>query len=81
MADKAPEACLNCKFWDVYPGEIGDQVGDCRRNPPTLNGHALAALSTHFQLSESLMDPANLYTASAFPATHQTSWCGHYQEI
>ena len=59
-------------------------MGDCRRNPPRLSETLIARCMTPPSYSggvglEDAMEPTTLYAASAFPVTHEKSWCGEFE--
>lgn len=64
------ESCKNCKYWNSLEKEvwkeIGKQMGECRRNSPTV------IFSRHLNLS--------LYSKwPHFPWTDSEEWCGDYK--
>jgi hypothetical protein len=71
--------CRACIHWDRYKGGSAE-LGDCRRYPPRINDLLLArvlpGLST--PLSDHDEVERDLYVASAFPITHESSACGEY---
>jgi hypothetical protein len=79
--------CYSCRYWDQYTDEhlLDSQrrTGDCRRRPPLLNEVILARVmpspryNSGVELDDA-MEPTTLYAASAFPVTHETSWCGEF---
>ena len=83
----APDTCASCRFWDRYTDdgllESQRRVGDCRRQPPRISETILSRFMTvpsiglHVDASEAA-EPLTIYAASAFPVTHQTSWCGDF---
>lgn len=77
------DACQSCRFWDRYvggPTSLSNDLGDCRFNPPAISQAILAAC-----LPGGRCDPLDgelvltLYPASAFPVTHEDTWCGRFE--
>lgn len=74
-------SCAGCTHWDRYTeSDIAKKLGDCRRYPPKLNDEVLKRLLPGFGVSlHEYDDLANdLYIASPFPVTHETSDCGEF---
>ena len=55
--------CLDCKFYD----ELDDQMGLCKRYPPTLAFNDKCA---------SIEDECD---QTVFPVVNETCWCGEYK--
>jgi hypothetical protein len=73
--------CASCTHWDRYSdSDIANKVGDCRRHPPLLNAELLKRMLPGFGVSLHEYDDlaSDLYIASAFPVTHETSVCGEF---
>lgn len=84
----ARESCAGCRFWDRYDDEglleSQRRVGDCRRRPPLISETIVARVMPppHYNSGVGLadaMEPETLYIASAFPVTHEESWCGEFE--
>lgn len=82
-----PETCADCRFWDRYTDtdllDSQRRVGDCRRRPPLISDTVLSRFMTvpSFGLQvdpNEATEPLTIYAASAFPVTHERSWCGDY---
>ncbi len=79
----AAASCQVCRFWDRYgDSQLGAHLGDCRRHPPRISetllkqrmpGRGIALDEVELELT--------LYPPSAFPVTHEESWCGEHQTI
>ncbi|WP_260597839.1 hypothetical protein [Sphingomonas endolithica] len=86
----APETCADCRFWDRYTdaGLLDSQrrVGDCRRRPPLIIETVLSrsmivpSFGMQVELDEAI-EPLTIYAASAFPVTHEKSWCGEFNHL
>ena len=81
----AAKSCAACRHWDRYEGgksSLSTDKGDCRRYPPLINEtllkRCMPGLSVDMSGYEIELD---LYTASAFPVTHETSLCGEFESI
>ena len=80
------EACANCRFWDVYEAgsayydKVGEvDVGECRRRAPCISDELLRR-TMPWPGCDQFESLANiLYLPSAFPVTHEGSWCGEYE--
>ncbi len=73
--------CSTCLYWDRYTGgphSMSTDLGDCRRRPPviseTLMARRMPGPGTELQDELEL----DIYVASSFPVTHETSWCGDH---
>jgi hypothetical protein len=81
-----PEQCNRCRFWCEEmkhrdPNDADWGFGRCRREPPRLSESYIAALMPKLEYGQQHdpdMDALQLSTASIFPATHSTDWCGKY---
>ncbi len=79
----AGEKCARCRFWDRYDegGEhsLSSKIGDCRRHPPQISEALLdqGMPGRGIPLADIELELA-VYPASAFPVTHETSWCGEF---
>jgi hypothetical protein len=78
------QTCAACRHWDRYEGGEGSlstNKGDCRRHPPRISEALLTrhlpGLSVDMNGYELELD---IYTASAFPVTHETSLCGEFAQ-
>ena len=81
----APESCAGCRFWDRYEGSassLSTDKGDCRRRSPLISetllrermpGRGIPIAEVELEL--------DIYVASAFPVTHESSWCGDFQSL
>ena len=87
--DGAELACATCRFWDRYADthllDSQRRAGDCRRHPPRLSETILARVMPTPQYNRGVdlndaTEPSTLYVASAFPVTHETSWCGEFAQ-
>jgi len=77
----AGSTCTTCLFWDRYEGgphSLSKKLGDCRRRPPLISETLMARRmpGAGIELSDEM--ELDVYVASAFPVTHETSWCGEY---
>lgn len=81
--------CNGCRFWNLDESTIDKSdpnwgFGYCRRKPPVLVDSLIAAEivpPTYGQQSD--LDrpaPANTWTASVWPATFATEWCGEFAD-
>jgi hypothetical protein len=84
----APQ-CNGCRFWKLDDTTIDDLNreawgwGFCRRRPPTLVDSLIAAEIVPPRYGD-LIDlerptPIDTYTASLWPATFATEWCGEHK--
>lgn len=76
--------CSTCRFWDRYGTDYGDSAqlkGDCRRQPPAISNALLGARLKDGGFDD-IDDPfvLSVYLSSAFPVTHEASWCGEYAD-
>jgi hypothetical protein len=80
----AREACLRCRFWDRYDEGsehgLSFDKGDCRRRPPAISETLLRERlpGRGIPLAEVELE-LDIYVASAFPVTHELSWCGDFE--
>lgn len=73
------ETCSECRFWDRYTeGQLSTDKGDCRRRPPMINDRIMQYRMPGRGLGDWNEMELDLYVASAFPVTHETSWCGEF---
>lgn len=72
--------CARCIHWDRYTTGENKYVGDCRRYPPRINDLLLARVLPGMSITLAEHDEiaSDLYVASAFPVTHESSRCGEY---
>jgi len=73
--------CASCRHWDRYSeSDISKKLGDCRFNPPVINDVLLARVMPGMGVSMSEYNDieCDIYVASAFPVTHETSACGRW---
>jgi hypothetical protein len=80
------EHCQDCCFWDRYESDGGahalnKDLGDCRRNPPPISEQILVRVMPGFGIPQTDDLELNVYAASAFPVTHQESWCGRFKPL
>lgn len=81
------QRCNTCRFWleDMSvrdPNDINGGYGSCRLRPPVLLDCIVKPLMpqlSYGQLTDPDMDPLELVSATRFPATQATDWCGQYQ--
>ncbi len=65
--------CNTCQHYD----EINDEVGDCRRNPPSVSDLFLAN-AIHAKPDAS--DIGHIYLATIYPVVEGSQVCGEYSE-
>ncbi len=82
-----PDQCNQCRFWREEmdhrdPNDVNWGYGWCRRNPPTIVEsvavHMLPPLRYGQQVDPDL-DTVDLISASKFPSTFATEWCGKFE--
>lgn len=56
--------CCTCRYWSKCPGT---DTGSCRRHTPTV-------------FFVDYGNPEDTGTATEWPRTHGTEWCGEYEE-
>lgn len=87
MADQLPaERCNKCRFWledmaDRDPNDPDWGFGSCRLRPPRLIECIVQPLMPQMRYGQQAdpdMAPLALVSASRFPATFSTDWCGAY---
>lgn len=79
--------CNRCRFWleDMRVRDPRDEnfgFGHCRREPPRLSEAMVKALRpkpSHNEQIEPEMTTTSMMTASLFPATFATDWCGRFK--
>jgi hypothetical protein len=74
--------CANCRFWDRYDDDhvvAARSKGDCRRRPPRVSDAILGLRDPEVDDIDDRFI-SELYLASAFPVTHETSWCGEHDD-
>ena len=85
----APQ-CSGCRFWKldettIDPLDPDWGFGSCRRNPPALIDSMVAAsiVPPRYGNQSDLVrpDPASAYSASLWPATFATDWCGTFNGV
>lgn len=88
MTDALPaERCNKCRFWhedlaDRDPNDADCGYGSCRREPPRLIEPIVKLLMPELRYGQHTdldMSPLELLSASRFPATGATDWCGQYE--
>jgi len=81
--------CNDCRFWRMDETTIDQNdpdwgFGFCRRRPPVLIDALIAAeiIPPRYgnQTDLDRPSPVNAYSASIWPATCSTEWCGEYSE-
>jgi hypothetical protein len=81
------DQCNRCRFWredmtDRDPNDPDWGFGLCRREPPRVSEAYIAALMPRLQYGQQA-DPeictTERVTASLFPATCSTDWCGRFK--
>lgn len=81
------DQCNGCRFWreDMTvrdPVDANWGFGTCRRQPPKLIEAIVAPLMPQLRYGQQCdidLDTVDLTSASKFPATHATEWCGEFQ--
>jgi hypothetical protein len=81
------ERCNKCRFWhedmaDRDPNDANCGYGSCRREPPRLVEAIVKPLMPELRYGHHTdpdMSPLELLSASRFPATGATDWCGRYE--
>lgn len=82
------EQCNRCRFWredkaERDPNDPGWGFGLCRREPPRVSETYVAALMPKLEYGQQA-DPeigvVAMTTASLFPATTLTDWCGRFEQ-
>ncbi|MGW8278557.1 hypothetical protein ACWGK7_03550 [Sphingomonas aurantiaca] len=81
------ERCNRCRFWledmrDRDPNDTDWGFGSCRRRPPALVECIVRPLMPQLrygQQEDPDMGPLDLVSATRFPATCSTDWCGEFQ--
>jgi len=83
------EQCNRCRFWledkaGRDPNDPDWGFGRCRREPPRVSEAYVAALMPRLEYGQQA-DPeistVEMTTASLFPATCSTDWCGHFDAL
>ena len=83
------QRCNKCRFWledmaDRDPNDPNWGFGSCRREPPRLIESIVKPLMPELRYGQQQdpdMGPLELVSASRFPATASTDWCGRYEAI
>lgn len=74
--------CAGCIHWDRYEGgesSLSTDKGDCRRYPPLISETLLKRCMPGLSVDMSGYDiELDIYTASAWPVTHESSLCGEF---
>ena len=85
----SPLQCNRCHFWKldpstIDPGDVDWGFGFCRRKPPALVDCMIAAeiVPPRYGQQSDLdrPDPLGVYSASIWPSTFATEWCGEFVE-
>jgi hypothetical protein len=81
------EQCNRCRFWKLDNDTIDERdpdwgFGFCRRRPPTLVDSLIAAEIVPPRYGEQIdvdrPEPARAWTATLWPSTFATEWCGEF---
>ncbi len=63
--------CENCKWWDNFPVDEGEKLGQCRRSAP-IPRHFL-----HIEVNPPDKENAGAYDIE-WPFTEYNEWCGEF---
>lgn len=83
------ERCQGCRYWredarHTDPSDPSFAFGSCRREPPRIIGdiaRVIMPAPEYGQQVDPEIDVVALTTATLFPATHSTDWCGQYEPV
>lgn len=81
------EQCNRCRFWledmkERDPNDANWGFGRCRLRPPVISESYVAAFIPKLEYGQQCdpdIDTTSLSTASLYPATHSTDWCGSFE--
>lgn len=79
--------CRACRFWRENeshrdPNDEGWGFGQCRRRGPIIVEAMFKAImpaADYRTQIEPVLDDVEMTTASLWPATHSSDWCGEFQ--
>ena len=81
--------CNCCRFWKLDEATVDKAdpdwgFGHCRRRPPVLADSLIAAQIVPPRYGEQtdleIGSPTEAYSASVWPATFATEWCGEFED-
>ena len=70
------DICFVCKYWkkdNFLSIQMDDEMGQCRRNPPSICWDAV-----NYQDNEAQYIPAYIFEQTFFPVTGGEDWCGEF---
>ena len=84
-----PNQCNRCRFWreaDEHrdPADENWGWGQCRRGAPQIVSAMLAPQMPQLRYGQQAdidVDAIDVATASLFPVTHSSEWCGQFDAI